>query len=435
MYNLEGKDFFDNIRRTVKLSHFVASIIPLALLVYFSIKYVYPYVTAGDTSNIPINIGILLILAVVVSVLGLLMATKATNSSIKSAQDLNEKLNSLFKITKQFRETLYPDVLLKEIMKSAMNLTGAESGSLMLRNDQGQLQFKVHSGQNRQNGDNQLLKTGESIAATVAETGKPALIGDISVDQRYQMNPDSNPGFRTKSVLCVPLLNANEIIGVIELRSQEKNAFNHQDEALIYSLADQASISIAHNRFNEKQHSDFIHITEILVGAQDYIQKKKGHARRVANYANLIGKKLDFAELELKKLYRASLFHDIGMLKIDSMDLRDKEKIMQHPKLGHDLIKSISLWSDSADTILHHHERYDGKGYPLEKKQDEIPLAARIVAVANSFDILTNDYSSTKRLDTDSALKEIESQSGSQFDPAVVQAFRSSIEDSGIMNE
>jgi HD-GYP domain-containing protein (c-di-GMP phosphodiesterase class II) len=71
----------------------------------------------------------------------------------------------------------------------------------------------------------------------------------------------------------------------------------------------------------------------------------------------------------------------------------------------------------------------------MEKKQDDIPLAARIVAVANSFDILTNDYSSTKRLDTDSALKEIESQSGSQFDPAVVQAFRSSIEDSGIMNE
>jgi len=55
MYNLEGKDFFDNIRRTVKLSHFVASIIPLALLVYFSIKYVYPYVTAGNTSNIPIK--------------------------------------------------------------------------------------------------------------------------------------------------------------------------------------------------------------------------------------------------------------------------------------------------------------------------------------------------------------------------------------------
>jgi HD-GYP domain-containing protein (c-di-GMP phosphodiesterase class II) len=71
----------------------------------------------------------------------------------------------------------------------------------------------------------------------------------------------------------------------------------------------------------------------------------------------------------------------------------------------------------------------------MEKKQDDIPLAARIVAVANIFDILTNDYSSTKQLDTYSALKEIESQSGSQFDPAVVQAFKSSIEDSGILNE
>ena len=120
MNRLEGKDFFDNIRRSVKISHFVSSIIPLSLLVYFSIKYVFPYVTAGNASEVPLSIGIVLVLSVVVSILGLLLSVKATNSSIASAQDLNLKLNSLFEITKQFRETVYPDILLEKILRSAM---------------------------------------------------------------------------------------------------------------------------------------------------------------------------------------------------------------------------------------------------------------------------------------------------------------------------
>ena len=132
MQYLEGRDSFDNIRRSVKISHFVASIIPLALLVYFAIKYVYPYVTAGDASRTPLNIGILLVLAVVVSVLGLILSTKATNSSIESAQDLNSQLNSLSEITKQFRETLHLDILLNKVMDAAATFTAAESGSLLL---------------------------------------------------------------------------------------------------------------------------------------------------------------------------------------------------------------------------------------------------------------------------------------------------------------
>ena len=131
MYSLEGRDSFEHIRRSVKLSHFVASIIPLSLLVYFSIKYVYPSVTQDQSANLPLSIGIVLVLAVAVSVLGLMLSTKATNSSIGSAEEMNRKMNSLFEITKQFRETLYLDVLLENIVNSAMNLTSAEMGALL----------------------------------------------------------------------------------------------------------------------------------------------------------------------------------------------------------------------------------------------------------------------------------------------------------------
>ncbi len=435
MHGLEGKDFFNNISRFVKISHFTASIIPLALLVYFSIKYIYPYVTEGDVSKVPVNIGILLVLAVTVSVLGLILSTKATNSSIVSAQDLNIKLNSLFEITEQFRETFYLDILLKQIMESAMNLIAAESGSLLLNDEKDNLQFKVNSGKNSQKMNNRILQSGEGIASWVVKTGKPALINNVSKDTRYNSAFDNETGFKTKSIICVPLIYSNEIIGAIELRNKKQDVFTKQDEALLHSIADQASISIAHNRINEKQQSDFIHITEILVSAQDYIQNKKGHARRVANYSNRIGKHLNLSETELKRLYYACLFHDIGMLKIDPKEQWEKEKIVQHPKLGYDLIKSISLWNDSAEIILHHHERYDGTGYPMAKKEEEIPLGARILFVADTFDVLTSKYSYKKQLDYNSALKEIEANSGIQFDPMVVQALKSSIRDAGIINE
>lgn len=435
MNDLEGKSFFDHIRRSVLTSYCIASIIPLAVLVYLSVNYVYPSVSGGDIAKVPLNLTILPLLALIVSVLGLFLTRKATNSSISSAQNLNSKLTSLFEITRQFREALYPDVLLKKILESAMALTGGEYGFILLRNEEGDLQLTVTAGTGLDTIKCRILKSEKCIASLVAGSGKPLLLNDVSTGPQYDPEFDDELGVKTASVLCVPLMNDNTIIGVIELRSRKPGSFTQQDEALLHSLADQAGMSIAQSRSTEQQHSDFIQITEILVGAQDSIQEKRGHARRVAHFANLIGKKMNFTETELKNLYHASLLHDIGKLRIDARDRQNSEQLMQHPKLGHDLIKSISQWSDTSEIILHHHERYNGTGYPDSKKQNGIPLGARIMAVADAFDILTNEYSSGNQLDPETALKEIESHSGTRFDPDAVEALKSSIRDVEVSQE
>ena len=279
-----------------------------------------------------------------------------------------------------------------------------------------------------------IIKPGEGVAGWVAENGKPAMINDVLNDKRYNAGSDTASGTTAQSILCVPLVLSNEIIGVIELRNRINGIFTRQNDALLHGLADQASISIMQNRSNERNHSDLIHITEILVSAQDYIQNRKEHARMVAKYAILIGKHMDLPESDLKKLYYASLLHDIGMLKIDTAEQLQKEKIMQHPKLGYDLVKSISLWTDSADIILHHHEKYDGTGYPMSRKKDEIPIGARILSVADTFDVLTNGYS-YRQLDHAAALKEIDAHAGTQFDPLAVEALKTSISTTGIYKE
>jgi HD-GYP domain-containing protein (c-di-GMP phosphodiesterase class II) len=97
------------------------------------------------------------------------------------------------------------------------------------------------------------------------------------------------------------------------------------------------------------------------------------------------------------------------------------------------LIKPISIWSTSAEIILAHHEKYDGTGYPLGKKKEEIPLGSKILSVAEVFDVLTSKNSYKEPIGFTAALNEIAAHSGSQFDPEIVKAFETSIEDSDLI--
>ncbi len=436
MQDTVGKDFFEKIRRNVKISYFIASIVPIAILVYFSVKYVYPYLTRGSSTEFPVHILILLVFTLFISILGFFLSTRATNSSIASLQDLYGKLNSLVEVTKQFRETLYLDILLESIVKSAMHLNSAESGSLLLYDEDNNLKFKVVLGELGQKLKETIVKRGEGISGWVAETGRSAIINDVIKDERFNPNIDKKTGFKTRSIMCVPLIHNNEVIGVLEVLNKKTGSFTAEEEKLLYSLADQAAISIAQSRIFESRHSDLIHITEILLGAQDYhCPDKRGHARRVANYATLIAKNMGFSETELRNLYHAAIFHDIGFLKIQISEQKEKEQFLKHPQIGYEMIRPISLWRESADIILAHHERYDGSGYPMAKKKEEIPLGARILLVADVFDLLTSKYSYREKIDYASAITEIETHSGTQFDPEVVKVFKTAITDSSIISD
>ncbi len=437
MQEAAGRDFFENIRRTVKISYFVTSIVPLALLVYFTIKYAYPYLTKGDLTGLPIHILALLLLALLISILGLFLSMRATNTSILSLQNLYERLNSVVDVTKQFRETLYLDILLESIVKSAMHLNAAESGSLLLYDETGSLKFKVLVGERGEKIKDRVVKRGEGITGWVAETGQSAIINDVNTDKRFNPDIDRESGFKTRSIMCTPLIYNSEVIGVVEVLNKKNGIFTKEDEKLLYSLSDQAAISIAQSRISETQHSDIIHITEILLGAQDYHSPlKKGHARRVARYANLIGKKMGLSEASLKNLYHACLFHDIGLLKIDINNQAIEEEYMKHSQLGYEMIEPVSIWSEAAEIILSHHERYDGTGYPMKKKGEEIPLGARIISVADIFDVITSRHSYKEQVvDYDAAINEIDTNSGTQFDPAVVKAFKTSIKDTDLISD
>lgn len=165
-----------------------------------------------------------------------------------------------------------------------------------------------------------------------------------------------------------------------------------------------------------------------------------GHSDRVSKLAVGLARKLDFTEAEIEHIEYAAILHDIGKIGIADQILGKKgklteeeyKKIKEHPVIGAGIIESIEFLKNSSKAVLHHHERYDGNGYPDGLKGNEIPKDARLLAIVDAFDAMNSDRPYRKKLSAQEILNELEKENGRQFDPEMVKVFISLIKEKGI---
>ena len=156
----------------------------------------------------------------------------------------------------------------------------------------------------------------------------------------------------------------------------------------------------------------------------------KGHSERVAKIAVVLATELNLSDRDIENIEYAALLHDIGKIGIDdrilgkSSKLSNEEfkKIKEHPIVGAKIIEPVDFLKNSYKTIYHHHEKYNGGGYPDGLKEKDIPLCARIIGVADAYDAMGSDRPYRKKLSKEKILKEFTEQSGKQFDPQIVNA-------------
>lgn len=168
----------------------------------------------------------------------------------------------------------------------------------------------------------------------------------------------------------------------------------------------------------------------LLAAMEGVVEDLYGHVHRVSAVAATIGRHIGLDDADIDRLTTVGVLHDVGKIHIDPAILAkpgplEGEELMRmrrHPQFG--FVMTVDLFDRGvSEAILHHHERYDGDGYPFGLAKDEIPLLARIVLVADAFDAITSHRSYQQALPVEWALQEITTHAGTQFDPGVVEAF------------
>ncbi|MGC8955905.1 MAG: HD-GYP domain-containing protein [Fervidobacterium sp.] len=157
----------------------------------------------------------------------------------------------------------------------------------------------------------------------------------------------------------------------------------------------------------------------------------KGHSKSVANLASMLAERLGLSDEMIKKAYWAALVHDIGKIVVPStilnkegkLTIEEFEIIKKHPVYGHDFLSTSTELRELAKYVLHHHERWDGKGYPAGLSGEDIPLISRIITIVDAWDAMRSDRPYRKGMSEESARKEIIAHSGMQFDPDILKAF------------
>jgi len=347
------------------------------------------------------------------------------------------QLNALNNVSLELTRTTDLDVLLNKIIKYAAIIVKAEAASiLLLDKEKNELYFKASLGKKSREIKKNKLKVGEGIAGLVAEKGKSLIVNDVAKDSRWTKKIDTSTKFTTKSLICVPLILEKEIMGVMEvINKKDKEYFDKNDEEILNTFANQAVIGLWNANNIEDLNNYFIHITEILIQAMENESLgPKGHFMRLARLSTKIGNKLGITGKEYNNLYYATLLHDIGKIKVSrKIDISFKEKdnfrlvqdeISLHPVVGANMLKQINLFKDIIPIVKHHHENYDGTGYPDGLSGEEIPLASRIIAVVEDYaKIFYNEYIEDS-YEKNKALNKFFSFAGTKYDPKVIAVLK-----------
>jgi len=353
---------------------------------------------------------------------------------IKEMQEHDMRLALLCEVGKKIGSASRLTQLIKQITRMTQHTLKASASSVLLFDEgNNELYFDVAEGEVGRALKRMRLTSRCGIAGWVAHHTRPLIVNDVAKDKRFNKQIDESTGFVTRSIICVPLLVHRRNIGVLEvLNKLDGSGFDEEDLETLTAVASTSAMAIENTRLQQSVLGGYRNTIMALAAAVDAKDPyTAGHSQRVMEYALLGGSLLSLSHNELEALEYAGILHDIGKIGIpDSILLKpsplspDEWIVMrQHPLIGASIIRDIPFLEEARKLVLHHHERYDGTGYPSGLRDKEIAVGACLLAIADTFDTMTTDRSYRAALSTEDALEELRRCSGTQFCPLAVDAF------------
>ena len=354
-----------------------------------------------------------------------------------------DPLVALLKIGQTVAAETNIDVLLKVIAEETKSAIQADRCSVFLYDrENNELWSKVALGM-----DSQEIRfpADKGLAGHVVQTGETINIKDAYTDERFNKEIDLQTGYKTTTILCMPIKNLNQkIIGAFQVLNKIDGTFTEEDEDLLITIGSSAGIALENAQLFKQQQEMFIEQKQVFesfidtlatsIDARDKITA--GHSIRVKLYSVLIAKTFNLDEKAVEIIEKAATLHDIGKIGIRDSVLQKEGKltdeeyqhIQEHVVITHNILEKIHMSDDFkmvTEIACSHHEKYDGNGYYRKLKGEEIPLGGRILAVSDVFDAITSKRHYRDKMPIINVINILLKDSGTHFDKNIVDCFLS----------
>ncbi|SMC79072.1 HDIG domain-containing protein [Desulfocicer vacuolatum DSM 3385] len=335
-----------------------------------------------------------------------------------------EEVNLLNKIMDDFSSFNSSHDIFNHVVALSLEVSKADEVSFYIYSESGNILFPMACSNIEQ-------RLGENMEGPF----KDLLLTTMVEDDPLLVSTTEHPGlfYGARSFMASPLKIRDKVFGIVTASISHGDAhFTEKDIFLLNFISHKAASAIENTALYENIYDNLFATLYAFVAALEardpYTQQ---HSKRVAEVSVMIGRELGCTDEELDVLQFAGHLHDIGkigirddiLLKPSRLNDEEYEKIKEHPVIGADIVGQLGLWTKEQDIIRHHHEHYNGNGYPMGARENEIPRLARILSVADAFDAMASDRAYRRKMSKAKVIGIIREESGKQFDPEAVAAF------------
>jgi HD-GYP domain-containing protein (c-di-GMP phosphodiesterase class II)/HAMP domain-containing protein len=348
-----------------------------------------------------------------------------------------EELSAMHNISQAFTSTLDYQEVVSVVAQRVGNLIGAQFASVLLPDDEAR-HMSIVASYNLSaeyvwtiNKKHKIPIAFGPIGNAFTE-GKPHVVKSVFDDDSYAPWKHLAGVQGYSSLVALPLQAKGQSIGVICIYFTEPCDLKYHEMNLLMTAANEAAIAIENARIYENLQDAFVGTIRSLaetIDAKDAYTR--GHSERVSLYSEAIARGLGLSGTELHTIRYAGYLHDVGKIGIPDailskpgkLSIEEFHVVQKHPVLSEKILKPVNFPFPVQSIVRHHHERYDGKGYPDGIAGEEIPLGARILFVADAYEAMTSDRPYRKALSVQMALSELERNKITQFDARIVEVF------------
>ncbi len=359
---------------------------------------------------------------------------EALGAERAAAERQRDRAECLERALREIHGALFGGDVYQLILQACLTITGSERGAYVTRLA-GSERMRVRAVLGMEG-----VETGEptpligALCGGVLESGETVVCNDGLPPGL----PEPGPGERFRNVVAAPVVLMSDLDGVVVAGDRRVGEFDRQDVESLLAVGDQAAVAVRNRRLEGELQKAYLSTVSMLADAVEAKDPSThGHCEMASRYARLVAERMGLPPHERALVCYGALLHDVGKIGVSDGVLNkpgpllpeEVNLVRAHVRVGHDLLRGVPALAGVADVVLHHHERYDGTGYPDGMAGDDIPMAARIVSAVDAYTAMLARRSYKEAYTPEHARAELERCAGTQFDPRVVEVLLSVIDD------